>query len=186
MTAQKVAVAGDAPRTRDGIAYRIRPIRAEDAEREREFIVSLSDESRHNRFMCALREPSEAMIDRFVHVDHERTMALVAVLGDAGHERIVGVARYAVTGDAAGECEFAVTVADEWQGRGIGTTLARALFEHAKARGLRRLYGTILASNARMQDLARYLGLKIRSMPGSPGVLEAYICLDSNGRGAHE
>jgi acetyltransferase len=186
VNAPKAAVARDAPRTRDGIAYRIRPIRGDDAEREREFIVSLSDESRHNRFMCALREPSEAMIESFVHVDRERTMALVAVVGDAHHEQIIGVARYAVTNDAAGECEFAVTVADEWQGRGIGTTLARALFDYAKARGFRRLYGTILVSNARMQDLARYLGLKPRSMPGSPGVLEAYICLDSNGRGAHE
>lgn len=184
MTAPRSAFVPDPPRTLDGVSYRVRPIRADDAEREREFIQSLSDESRHSRFMCALREPSESMIERFVHVDYERTMALVAVVEHGTEERIIGVARYAATDAAARECEFAVTVADEWQGRGIGAALARALFVHARAHGFRRVYGTVLASNTRMRDLAHYLGLKTRSMPGCPGVLEAYVVLGPDERGA--
>lgn len=101
--------------------------------------------------MYALPEAPQVLIDRFVHVDHDRTMALVAVTGEGAGERIFGVARYALTDEGARECEFAVTVADTWQGRGVGTTLARALFNHARSRGFRRIYGTILTSNTRMQ-----------------------------------
>jgi acetyltransferase len=171
------AVALDTPRTLDGVPYHIRPIHPDDAERERAFIRELSDESRHNRFMHAFREAPTALIDRFVHVDQDRTMALVALTGSGADERIIGVARYAMTDETARECEFAVTVADAWQGRGIGTTLARALFEHARTRGFRRIYGTILMSNTRMQALARYLGLSMRPAPGCPGELEASVSL---------
>lgn len=164
--------------TRDGVPYRIRAIRPDDADRERAFICELSNESRHNRFMHALREPPAALIDRFVHVDRDRTMALVAVTGEGAEERIIGVARYALTDEASRSCEFAITVADAWQGRGIGTTLARALFEYARAHGFRRIYGTTLATNTRLQELARYLGLSLRPAADCPGVLEASVVLD--------
>ena len=73
-------------------------------------------------------------------------MALVAVVGDGdGEERIIGVARYAADADGQ-DCEFAVAVADAWQCRGIGTTLARLLFEHAAREGFRAIYGTCSAA----------------------------------------
>ncbi|MGH8285849.1 MAG: GNAT family N-acetyltransferase [Steroidobacteraceae bacterium] len=165
-------------RTRHGVEYRVRPIRADDAERERAFIAALSEESRHNRFMYALREPSPALIERFVNVDHRLTMALVATIGAGESEHIIGVARYAA--DASGqECEFAVTVADEWQSRGIGATLTRALFEHARRRGFRRVFGSILASNDRMIALAHFLGLETHRVPECPSLLEASRRLDA-------
>jgi acetyltransferase len=174
------AVAPRTGRTRDGAPYRIRSIRPDDAERERAFIRDLSDESRHNRFMCAFREAPEALIDQFVHAnDDERAFALVAVTGDLGGERIIGVARYAITDPDAREAELAITVADEWQTRGIGTTLVKALLEQARSRGLHRLFGPILESNMKVQQLLRDLGFTLRPEPGSTGVLEASIRLRS-------
>jgi acetyltransferase len=172
------AAAPSAPRTLDGAPYRIRAIRPDDADRERAFIRDLSEESRHNRFMCTFRDAPQALIDQFVHAnDDEHAFALVAVTGDPGCERIIGVARYAVTDELAREAEWAITVADEWQSRGIGTTLVRALLEQARTRGLRRLYAPILQSNAAVQQLAHYLGFTIRPEPGTAGVLEASITL---------
>ena len=81
--------------TRDGTPYFIRPIRPDDAERERRFIAGLSPDSLHNRFLGGLREPSPAFIHRLVDVDYDRTMAFVAVVGEGDDERIIGVARYA-------------------------------------------------------------------------------------------
>jgi acetyltransferase len=148
--------------TRDGLEFLIRPICPDDAERERAFILSLSPESRFQRLMYTLREPSEAFVEQMVHVDHHDTMALVAVVGSGAEERIVGVARYAV--DESGEdCEFAIAVSDDWQGRGIGTTLGRDLFEYARREGFRSIYGTILRDNQRMLDLARWLDLEVDS-----------------------
>ena len=113
-----------------GPDYRIRPIRSDDAARERAFILSLSPESRFQRLMYTMREPSEEFVARLVNVDQHRDMALVAVIGEGAAEKIIGVARYAA--DANGpDCEFAVAVSDEWQCRGIGSTLTKMLFEHA-------------------------------------------------------
>jgi acetyltransferase len=149
-------------RTRDGVEYLIRAIRPDDAARERAFILSLSPESRFQRLMYTLREPSDAFVEQLVHVDYHDTMALVAVVGTGAEDRIVGVARYAVD-ESGKDCEFAVAVSDDWQGRGIGTTLGRDLFEYARREGFRSIYGTILRDNARMLDLARWLDLEIDS-----------------------
>jgi hypothetical protein len=70
-------------RTSDGVEYRVRPIRPDDAQREREFIAGLSPQSRYQRFLHNLREPGDALIAQLVHVDGHRTMALVAVVGTA-------------------------------------------------------------------------------------------------------
>ena len=145
--------------TSDGVAYRIRPIRPNDSERERAFIDALSPQSRYQRFMHNLREASDALIEKFVNVDHLRTMALVAVICDGDQERIIGVARYAADNDES--CEFAVAVADDFQCRGIGTTLVPLLFEHAARAGFKTIYGTVLADNQRMIELAQWLGLTV-------------------------
>jgi acetyltransferase len=143
-----------------GVEYRVRPIRPDDAAREREFILSLSPESRFQRLMYTLREPSAEFVTRLVTVDQHRDMALVAVLGDAEDEKIIGVARYAAD-DNGLDCEFAVAVSDAWQCRGIGTTLTKLLFDYAQREGFRSIYGTVFANNQRMLDLAQWLGLTV-------------------------
>jgi acetyltransferase len=153
-----------------GVEYRIRPIHGGDAERERAFILNLSPESRFQRLMYTLREPSPEFVARLVNVDPRREAALVAVLGEGDQEKIIGVARYAADTEGPGEgrdCEFAVAVADEWQCRGIGSTLTRLLFEHARREGFRSIYGMVLAGNQRMLDLAEWLGLSVE--PGDDG-----------------
>jgi acetyltransferase len=153
-----------------GVEYRIRPIRIDDAERERAFIMSLSPESRFQRLMYTLREPSAEFVARLVTVDQHRDMALVAVLGDEAGEKIIGVARYAADDDGR-DCEFAVAVADAWQCRGIGSTLTKLLFEYAAQEGFRSIYGTVFADNQRMLELAEWLGLSVEpAIPGQPTV----------------
>jgi len=151
----------------DGAEYRIRPISPDDAERERAFILSLSTESRFSRLMYTLREPSAEFVARLVNVDQHRDMALVAVIGAAPREKIIGVARYSADADGV-DCEFAVAVADEWQCRGIGTTLTKLLFEYAAHEGFRSIYGTVLANNQPMIELCVNLGLEVEA--AAPGV----------------
>lgn len=143
--------------TRDGVAFSIRPIRPDDLGREYVFVRGLSSDTRYNRLMYAVNEPTDALLVPLVNIDYHRHMALVALMAD----RIVGVARYAVD-VLDSQHEFAVVVADEWQGHGIGTTLLVDLFGYARSRGLKRLVGTVLAGNDRMLALARRLGLKVQ------------------------
>lgn len=149
-------------RTTDGIHYLIRPIRPDDADRERAFILSLSPESRFQRLMYTLREPSDEFVAHLVNVDHHRNMALVAVHGQGPDEKIIGVARYAADADGK-DCEFAVAVTDAWQCRGIGSTLTKLLFEYAAREGFRAIYGTVLAGNQNMLELAEWMGLTVET-----------------------
>ncbi|MDQ2963864.1 MAG: GNAT family N-acetyltransferase [Pseudomonadota bacterium] len=161
---------------RDGSRLRVRPIRPEDAAAERAFVAGLSDESRFFRFMYHLRELTPGMLARFTQVDYDRDLALVALGGKPGAEKIVGVARYAANPDRE-SAEFAVVVADAWQGRGLGSALMHELIASAKRRGFRRLVGAILGINASMQKLVRTLGFRLRTDADDPEQLIAELDL---------
>ncbi len=156
----------------DGVNLTIRPIRPEDAEIEREFVRRLSPQSRYFRFMQAVSELSQSMLVRFTQIDYDREMALIAVVEsevDGEGELQVGVARYTVNPDQA-SCEFALTVADEWQGRGIGWQLMHELMEVARLRGIRRIQGEVLAENSTMLSLMERLDFSIRVHPEDSGL----------------
>ena len=59
-------------------------------------------------------------------------------------------------------CEFALVVADAFQGKGVGTALMQALFERARAQGIARMHGEVLTENANMLELVRHLGFSVR------------------------
>jgi acetyltransferase len=160
----------------DGTALTIRPIRPEDARIEAEFVRNLSEESRYYRFMDTLRELSPQMLSHFTHVDYDRHMAFIAVTGEGARETEIAVARYIVSDDAT-SCEFAVVVADAWQRKGVGTLLMRTLIETARAHGLRRMFGEVLAGNHKMLELMQRLGFQLKLDPGDPRLMRAEIRL---------
>ena len=142
----------------------IRPIQPSDRAAEARFISGLSLEARRFRFLGQVASPSEAMLGQFTDVDFEHDFAFVAVVQEDAHERIVGVARYSLDPGGA-RCECAVTVADEWQEKGLGTALMRHLIEVARSRGIRTMYSIDAADNTEMRDLARHLGFHTRLDP---------------------
>jgi acetyltransferase len=151
-------------RLADGSAITIRPIAAGDAAIEQEFVRGLSDESRYFRFLDALRELSPVMLKRFTDIDYSREMALIAVAHEDGREHEIAVARY-VAGPDPAQCEFAIAVADAWQGKGVAHRLLRDLIGAARAQGLRRLFGDVLAANSRMLKLVGGCGFEIHAHP---------------------
>jgi acetyltransferase len=156
----------------DGTNVVMRPIRPEDAEIEDEFVRNLSPESKYFRFMRALHELTPEMLVRFTQIDYHREMAFIATTEIDGAEKEVAVGRY-VTNPDGHSCEFALVVADEWRGRGIGSKIMMELMEVARGRGLRVMQGEILSENANMLSLARKLGFTIRAMDDDSGVKEA-------------
>jgi len=180
-TTESAPPAGGAParalypvraRLRDGSEIVIRPIGPEDAEREQAFVRALSPQSRYFRFMSGLRELPVDMLYRFTHPDFQRELALVALSSEGGAMRQIGVARCVADEDRAG-AEFAVVVADDWQNRGVGTRLLCELMRAARASGLPRLWGDILAGNNKMLGLMSALGFDLRSPPEDPLVRRA-------------
>ncbi len=143
-----------------GPAVTVRPIRPEDAELEQAFVRKLSPESRYFRFMDTMRELTPAMLVRFTQIDYDREMAFVATVPEGAGEAEIGVCRY-VTNPDGESCEFALVIADDWQRKGLGRRLMGQLIDVARARGLRSMFGHVLAENRGMLQLCQSLGFAI-------------------------
>jgi acetyltransferase len=151
----------------DGRAVLIRPIRADDEPREREFFARLSPESRQQRFMKFVRTVPDAMLQYLTHVDYDRHMAFVCEAAAAGGPELVGQARYVANPDGR-SCEFAVVVADAWRKSGVAGLLMEALMRTARERGLRSMEGLVLRDNRTMLRFVKALGFEVTPDPVEP------------------
>ena len=140
----------------------VRPIRPEDADRERRFVERLSQQSRYLRFMQYLKQLPSRMLARFTQLDYDRELALVALWQD----EFVAVGRYAPNEDGV-TAEFALAVADDWQRKGLGYALLERLGDAARAAGYQALDGDILEANRDMLELAAHLGFVEGSRSGN-------------------
>jgi acetyltransferase len=146
----------------DGTDITIRPIRPEDAELDQRFVRELSEESKYFRFMNTMHELSESMLVSLTQIDYSREMALIAVIQEQDREIALGVARYAVNPDGA-SCKFALVVADNVTGKGLGQKLMISLMEAARERGLKTIEGEVLKNNHNMLKLMNRLGFSTES-----------------------
>ncbi len=146
---------------RDGTRVPIRPMRPEDVELEKRFFDRLSERSRYQRFMQYLPHLPPQMLARFTQLDYDRELALVALHRD----EFVAVGRFAPNPDGE-TAEFALVVADDWQGKGLGRVLLGRLKEEARKAGYKALYGNIMEANHEMLDLALRLGFVLEAREG--------------------
>lgn len=146
---------------RDGTPLTIRPIRPSDLDLEKAFVKKLSDYSRYYRFMQPIRELSPAMLEQFTHPDYDREMALIVVSNLDGKEEEIGAARYAKYPDRR-HCEFALAIADNWQGKGVGAALMHELISVARSSGLGIMEGFVLSTNLPMLKLVKFLGFSAK------------------------
>lgn len=154
---------------KDGSPFTIRPIRPEDADMQQAFVRAMSEESRYNRYMSAIKQLSQSTLVRFTQLDYAREMAIVAATQVDDHEVMMAVARYTVNADFE-SCEFAIEVGDDWQGHGLGTRLMEALFDAARAQGLTLMEGEVLANNTSMLGLMKKVGFDIKPHPEDHGL----------------
>jgi len=145
---------------RDGGSIHVRAIRPDDRERLVEHFHRLSERSVRFRFMGMKRGLSEGDLDYFTRPDFVHHIALVATLREGGAERIIGVGRY-VADDEDPAAEVAFAVADEHQGRGIGTVLLEHLLRIARERGITEFRADVLGDNNQMLDVFRHSHLQV-------------------------
>jgi acetyltransferase len=155
---------------RGGGEYTLRPIHPDDASMLQDLMQHLSPQSRYFRFVSSLIELPPTMLARFTLIDYDREMALVAVVKErsAGAdgaitetERIVGVSRY-ITNPDQSSCEFALVIADDFNGKGLGSRLMLSIMDVARDKGLSEIEGLVLANNPDMLKLMKSLGFAIK------------------------
>src|SRR3954470_22706867 len=140
---------------RDGVKLTVRAIKPDDVPLLQRFAARLSARTVYQRFGQHLRKLSAAMLARFTRLEPGRERALVVL--EPGTDEFIAVGRYAPNADGR-TAEFALTVADAWQGRGIGSALMERLCEAAARDGYEALYAHILGDNRDMLDLASRFG----------------------------
>ena len=146
----------------DGTDITIRPIRPEDAELDQRFIRDLSEESKYFRFMNVMQELPETTLASLTQIDYSKEMALIAVTQEQDKESALGVARYSIDPDGI-SCKFALVVADNVTGKGLGQKLMVSLMEVARRQGLKKIEGEVLNDNHKMLKLMNRLGFTIKT-----------------------
>ncbi len=172
----------DVARLGDGQRVLIRPVLPQDEELTSAFFHGLPLRARYDRFMAAMGHLPPDLVKRFTNVDYVSHVALVAETFAGGDETVVAEARYACGADPA-VAEFAVSVAEEWQGRGLASLLLGKLLCRAASAGIGRVVGETLATNAPMLHLARKAGFTTTRSADVRGLmlLERRLAPDAQG-----
>jgi RimJ/RimL family protein N-acetyltransferase len=163
---------------RDGSKVLIRQVQSTDAPLLADGFARLSPRSRRMRFLTTKKELSSAELRYFTDVDHHDHEALGAVSQADG--RGVGIARYIRDADDPQAAEIAVTIVDDWQGRGLGTELLTRLSGRARAEGIHRFAALVAEDNRAMAGLLRKMSASL--VGRSPGTLEYEITLTPPGK----
>ncbi|MDH5372134.1 MAG: GNAT family N-acetyltransferase [Acidimicrobiia bacterium] len=145
-------------RLRDSETIRVRPVTSTDRDQLARGFLGLSEASRYQRFFTPLTKLSGQQLAYLTDLDHIDHFAwgIESEDGDG-----VAIARYVKTGPAIAEAAF--TVADNYQGLGLGWTLMQALALVADHRKFKQFEMTMLADNGAMAHLARKAGARFEA-----------------------
>ncbi len=140
---------------RDGSTLRLRAPARDDADALAAFFAELSERSFYLRFH-GIRRVDDDLVRHFLEPDWQDCGVLIGELGD----RIVAVAEYMrLRDESAAEAAFAV--ADELQGRGIGTRLLERLASLAAEQGIERFVAEVMPENRAMLGVFEGAGLEV-------------------------
>jgi GNAT superfamily N-acetyltransferase len=162
----------------DGSCVRIRPGHRSDRELLLRGFKRLSSQSRYRRFLVPMTQLTDEMVRYLTEIDHHDHEAMIALDEDTGEG--VGVARYVRSRDRQDVAELAVTVIDDWQGKGLGTLLVEVLSARARAEGITTFSALMLASNDEMMDLLRRLDT-VRIVDQDLGTVEIEVPIPTVG-----
>ena len=154
-------------------SYDIRPIRPADALLYPAFLAHTEAEDLRLRFMAPRRQFPQELALRLTQLDYDREIAFVALTPEG---ELAGVSRLACDPDHRSG-EYALLVRSDLQGRGIGAALMRILIDYARADGLERVEGIVLAENRGMRGLIQRLGFATELDVTEPGVVRSRLDL---------
>jgi len=153
----------------EGSRVRLRQGRPADKELLLRGFERLGEESRYRRFLAPMPELREPMLSYLLDVDHHNHEAIVALDERTGEG--VGVARYVRNDQRPDTAEVAVTVIDDWQGRGLGTLLLDVIAARAREEGITTFQAMMLGTNQGMMDVFERLG-PVRVIDRESGTVE--------------
>jgi acetyltransferase len=140
---------------KDGRRILLRPIKPEDEPMWHELLASCSQESIWFRFRYLFKATTHEMATRFCFIDYDREIAIVAELEEDDRRKLIGVGRL-VSGADRADAEYAVLVADAYQGFGLGSMLTDYCIEIAQEWGIKKVVAETDPENHRMLELLKH------------------------------
>ena len=166
---------------RDGTRVRLRPILPDDKARLIDGFRRLSPESRYRRFMAPIEELSEDQLRFLTEIDYVDHFAWLALDLDTEGIPGIGVSRYVRVPEEPDVAETAVTVVDDYHGRGLGTLMLEALGAVALENGITRFRGYALEENRPLREVLEAMGAS--TAHDSPGLLRVEVDLPARAEG---
>ena len=151
---------------KDGTRIVFRPVVPEDKQLLRVGLESLSPESRYRRFFATINQLSEEQLTYLTDIDYQDHFAWIGLRADSGGTEGVGVGRWVRDSADPESAEAAVTVVDQWQGKGVGSALLVLLARSAIERGIKRFTMEVLGENEPMMALMHGVGAVIDRRDG--------------------
>jgi acetyltransferase len=148
---------------KNGVSVVFRPIECSDKAMFQDFFKSLSATSVHFRFLGIIKELPNETLEKYCNLDYSQEVAIVAEPESDGE--IIGEVRLVLDSDRR-QGEFALAVADDWQGLGLGIELLNYIINVARDYGLSEIHCFVSSDNERMILLAEKAGLKVKSPDG--------------------
>jgi acyl-CoA hydrolase/RimJ/RimL family protein N-acetyltransferase len=157
-------------KTSDGKELAVRPIRPTDEEMMSDMFYDLSDQTIINRFFSMLKSMPHRRLQEFCCIDYENEMSLVVIHGKSPRQKMVGVGSFHLS-PATNRAEIAFLVADDWQGKGIGTFLVQNLVKIAKSKKIQGFTAEVMRDNVAMIALMHKTGVPPKSRQVDGGYL---------------
>lgn len=136
-------------RFKDLLTVRFRAIKPSDEEEMRRLFYRFSDQAVYYRYFSPIKTMPHKRMQEYVNVDYRCTMSIVAIIDEAGVEKIIGEARYVKSQDDP-FADTAFIVDENYQGMGISTYLFNLLIRAAREEGIAGLRADILENNRAM------------------------------------
>lgn len=151
-------------RLEDGTRVHVREVRPSDRPTLERGFQRLSETSRLFRFLGPRGPLTEEELRYLTDVDGVDHFALGAVTRDReGVESGVAIARFVRLADDPATADLAITVLDEYQGRGVGTFLLGRLIAAARSRGIHAFCCDVHPENEPAKRLVRSLVPEVQS-----------------------
>ncbi len=142
-----------------------RPAKPVDERRIQEHFYKLEKVDVVSRFFHEKTRFVRQEVQGMFQVDYIHNMTMIALVGESGFEKVVGVGSYYFE-SADNMAEVAFSVSKEYQGKGLGKILIRKLAEAARENGILGLFAVTVPGNKNMIKLFRKLPYKVRSVLG--------------------
>ncbi len=164
----------------DGTHVALRPMQVTDVPAILEMHDRLSSDSIYYRYLHPYK-PTVEELERLARLDRSLGAAFVAVITEAGKEKVIGLGYYQTDVEDRTAGQPAFLVEDQFQNRGLGRALARFVTQHAEMNGVRVLDALVHPANRRMMRVIEASGFSYEAKLGY-GACEVRVSLQEPSR----